>query len=381
MKKVIVISVIALFVCVGFQPAFANDNNISVGIERQQPLGGTFMKTFERSKYDCGNDVQQTTDGGYIITGFTYSLSGSYAVWLIKTDSTGNMVWDKTFGGKRLDTGSCVRQTTDGGYIITGITDSFSAGSYDYDVWLIKTDSTGNMMWNRTFGGTKKDFGTCVRQTTDGGYIITGRTESFGAGKFDVWLIKTDSTGNMLWNRTFGGTRLNTDCGNFVQQTTDGGYIITGLIYSSYIHDWDVWLIKTDNAGNMMWDRTFGGIGSDQGCCVQQTTDGGYIITGGVESFFGPGSIDVWLIKTNRNGIKLWDRRFGGPWVDAGIRVQQTNDGGYIITGVKDHDVWLIKTSIFGLVKNKAVTSNMLLQRILERFPLLWRVVSRLNVR
>jgi hypothetical protein len=312
------------------------------------PTSLIWMKTFGGISDDIANSVQQTNDGGYIITGETNSFgAGGSDVWLIKTDDGGNKIWDKTFGGTNLDWGNSVHQTTDGGYIITGETRSYGAG--DRDLWLIKTDDGGNKIWDKTFGGTNYDGGTSVQQTTDGGYIITGFTANFGGGGTNIWLIKTDDNGNSIWNKIFGGDYW--DYGNSVQQTTDGGYIITGLITTSSAGD--VCLIKTDNNGNNIWIKTFGGEKSDWGWSVEQTTDGGYIITGETWSF-GAGHCDIWLIKTDDDGNKIWEKTFGEVNSDWGRSVQQTNDGGYIITGYKestgtgDFDVWLIKTDNSG---------------------------------
>ena len=208
--------------------------------------------------------------------------------------------WSRTFGGSDKEQGYSVQQTTDGGYIIAGITFSFGEGFSD--VYLVKTDFEGNMIWNSTFGGSSDDRGWSVQQTSDGGYIIAGNTQSFGAGGQDVYLIKTDSKGSMQWNSTFGGS--DTDAGYSVQQTTDGGYIIAGTTDSFGAGLEDVYLVKTDSEGNIIWNSTFGGPSGDEGHSVQQTSDGGYIIAGGTRSF-GAGCWDVYLIKLAPEGTVI----------------------------------------------------------------------------
>jgi len=304
-------------------------------------FGQGWEQTFGGTNQDFGTSGQQTSDGGYIITGRTYSFgNGVYDVYLIKTDGNGNELWTKTFGGIANDVGFSVQQTSDGGYIITGHTTSFGNGAED--VYLIKTDGNGNELWTKTFGGILIDEGVLVQQTNDGGYIITGHTTSFGNGLSDVYLIKTDVNGDSLWTKTFGSTT--NDFGLSVQQTSDGGYIITGTF-----EFYDVYLIKTDSNGNELWTKTFGGVDNDIGFSVQQTSDGGYIISGRTFSF-GNGLSDVYIIKTDGNGNELWTKTFGGSGNDEGAKIQQTSDGGYILTGYTEafqfafQDVYLIKT-------------------------------------
>ena len=303
--------------------------------------------TFGGLDWDWGSSVQQTSDGGYIIAGGTNSFgAGGGDAWLIKTDSEGNEIWNKTFGGLDLDAGGSVQQTSDGGYIVASMTTSFGAAGSG-DVWLIKINSDGDELWNKTFGGLDWEKSSSIRQTSDDGYIVAGT--SFGAdGSGDVWLIKTNFDGDELWNKTFGGS--DEDLGWAVQQTSDGGYIIASRTGSYETEDFDVWLIKTDSEGNELWNRTFGGSEWDQGSSIQQTADGGYIIAGSTKSF-SVGDFDVWLIKTDSEGDELQNNTFGGSGRDYGYSVQQTTDGGYIIVGetfsfgAGSGDVWLIKVS------------------------------------
>ena len=301
------------------------------------------------SDEDQGEFVEQTTDGGYILIGTTYGdfLSQNENIIIVKTDDNGNIMWNKEFdygiqsNGNITDLGRSIQQTTDGGYILTGRNSSV-------DIWLIKTDSIGDTLWTNTFEGSSDDM--FVQQTTDGGYILTGSRDFLSPLGLDdqVLLIKTNSLGQLQWDKTYGG--VNNEYGRYVQQTIDGGYVICGSKYSNgpLINE-DIYLIKTNTLGDTTWTKTFGGLETDKGYSVHQTTDNGYIICGYTESF-GNGDEDVYLIKTDSLGGSIWTKTFGGVEDDGGHSVQQTNDGGYIITGyttntiINEYDVYLLKT-------------------------------------
>jgi len=307
-------------------------------------------KTFGGSSNDYGEVVLPTTDGGYIIAGVTRSYgAGWYDIYLIKTDASGNEEWEETFGGSSNDRAHSIVPTTDGGYIIAGETSSYGAGVYD--VYLIKTDASGNKEWEKTFGGSDYDYAYSVVPTTDGGYILAGVTDSYGAGGEDVYLIKTDASGNTEWEKTFGGSGW--DNAYSVVPTTDGGYIIAGVT-DSYGAGWeDVYLLKTDALGNKEWEKTFGGSGSDYAHSIVQTTDGGYIIAGETDSY-GAGSWDFYLLKTDASGNTEWEKTFGGSDYEVAYSVEQTTDGGYIVAGVTEsydagwRDIYLIQTDALG---------------------------------
>jgi len=301
-----------------------------------------WTRTYGGADDDVGNSVQQTADGGYIIVGVTYSFgAGGGDVYLVKTNSLGDTLWTKTYGGPEKEHGGSVQQTADGGYIIAGDSRSFGSGSAD--VYLVKTDAKGDTLWTRIYGrDSTDDAAYSVAQTTDGGYIIAGGTWSFGAGAADVWLLRTNALGDTLWTRTYGGSEW--DDGRAVRQTADGGYIVAGSARSFGTGTSDVYLIKTNAQGDTLWTRIYGGSRPDTGYSVQQTADGGYIVTGRTTSF---GRHGVYLIKTNAAGDTLWSRAYGRSSSCRGYSVQQTTDGGYIVAG-SPYYVYLIRTNAQG---------------------------------
>jgi hypothetical protein len=318
-----------------------------------------WAKTYGGTDYDDARSVQQTSDGGYVVTGYTYSFgAGLSDVFLVKTDASGNIQWAKTYGGTGYDFASSVQQTSDGGYIVTGTTYSFGEGG---DIFLIKTDANGNVQWAKTYGGTDYEFASSIQQTSDGGYILAGLTSSFGAGSYDFFLIKTDAFGNVQWAKTYG--EAGGEGASSIQQTSDGGYILAGGTLSFGAGGSDIFLIKTDANGNVIWAKTYGGTNSDYAFSVQQTSDGGYILTGYTYSF-GAGNEDIILIKTDANGNIIWAKTYGGTGYDAAYSVQQTSDGGYILAGYTASfgagslDFFLIKTDANGNIGSCSIVQN-----------------------
>ena len=312
-----------------------------------QPSPDTlWTRTYGGSDYDYAYSVQQTTDGGYIVAGYTASFgAGLEDFYLVKTNTSGAPLWTRTYGGSFREEANSVQQTADGGYIVAGRTESFGAGSYDF--YLVKTNSQGDTLWTRTYGGSSTDVAYSVRQSADGGYIMAGWTNSFGAGEYDFYLVKTNSQGDTLWTRTYGG--INYDRAYSVQQTTDGGYIVAGYTWSFGAGGYDFYLVKTNSQGDTLWTRTYGGRDWDNAYSVQQNADGGYIVAGHTLSF-GAGIRDFYVVRTNSQGNTLWTRTYGGSMGDEAYSVQQTADGGYIVAGYTSsfgagsYDFYLVKT-------------------------------------
>jgi len=305
-----------------------------------------WTKTYGGISEEWGHFVQQTSDFGYIIAGGTESFGvGSTDIYLIKTDYFGDTLWTKTYGGVNVDIAYSVQQTNDGGYVIVGQTSSYGAGGSD--VWLIKTNASGDTLWTKTYGGAYNDYGVSVKQTTEGGYIISGTTYASSWLDDNVYIIKTDSLGNTLWATIWNRPDANNaDRGGEIQLTDDGGYIMVGHSYNAVGIGIKVTLLKLDSSGTIEWWKAHGIEFEQRGSSVLQTDNGGYVFS----AYTGTANPDFWLVKTNSVGDTLWSKRFGGPDAEYPGQMWQTADSGYAIVGYTasfgsgGNDVWLVKT-------------------------------------
>lgn len=313
--------------------------------------------------------VEQTPDGGYILAGATNSPiggdvsqggPGQWDYWLVKLDATGAKQWDKRFGGTEDEVLNAFQQTSDGGYILGGL--SGSPASYDVtqprrgqaDFWVLKLDARGTKQWDRRFGGSGFDNIRALQQTSDGGYILGGESDSpAGAdktgparGQWDYWVVKMDASGTKQWDRTFGGT--GEDLLWSLQQTLDGGYILGGFCDSPAGGDRtqpsqglnDYWILKLDANGTKQWDRSVGGSGNDVLRSIRQLADASFVLAGTSNSPVGgditqvsPGAYDYWIVQLDALGTKQWDRRFGGNDYDELRTLHPTPDGGFMLGG------------------------------------------------
>ncbi len=256
---------------------------------------------------------------------------------------SGQITFQKTFGGPEHDFGNSFQQTSDGGYILFGPTASFGSGGWD--MYLIKTNFLGNTVWTKTFGNENYEVANSVQQTTDGGFILCGASSAFGIDS--LALIRTDSKGNEKWNMKYRGS-LFRDVGRCVQQTSDGGFIAVGFNGDSFIED--VFLLKTNADGIVEWKKTYGGIGRDYGVSIKQTADGGYVVAGQTNSR-GFGGDDMFLLRMNSLGDTLWTKTFGTIEFEIAQSVDITSDGGFILLGHEftlDADLYLVKTDTEG---------------------------------
>ncbi len=328
---------------------FVNGSSIWVGCDlwllKLNAQGDTlWTRTYGGAQNDIGIKIIETSDHGYIILGETESFgTGNVDIWLLKTNSLGDTTWARTYGGVGWEGASSVQQTTDGGYIIVGSTASFGAGSAD--VYIVKTDVDGVTEWTRTYGGVNWDGAFSVDVAADGGYIVAGQTASSGAGSTDAWLLRTDTTGDTVWTRTYGGN--DEDEFRSIAETSSDRIVLTGQTKSSGAGDFDVWLTEVDLGGNVLWTRTYGGPLAEIGACIIELTNG-YLVVGHTQSL-GNGDFDIWVLRTNSIGDTIWTQTHGGYDIELGLSAVQTTDWGYLVAaltssfGAGGSDVYLVR--------------------------------------
>lgn len=326
------------FILVGRNTLPGQSHDLYIGKLKREDFGGPWAvlpiweHLYGGSGDDCAYSIAETSDDEIIVAG---NKSGDF--WLLKIDpSTGDTLWTQTYGGSGWDGCQEVRQTYDDGYILVGYTGSFGTS---YQIYLVKTDSEGNMLWHSILGGVDTEFAYGVRQTSDGGYIIAATTYSFGAGECDAYIVRTDDVGYELWTKTYGGS--DRDRVRSVDLTSDGGYVFAGWTESFGAGGPDFWVIKTDANGDTLWTRTYGGSGADYGTSIEQTWEGGYIIGGPTDSY-GAGAQDFWLVKTDSSGDTLWTLACGDGGnrggTDRNYAAHQMPGGEYVTVGEGIHD-------------------------------------------
>jgi len=289
--------------------------------------------------------VLQTADGGYLVAGWTPGLSAGSPtastaqpgagseIFVIKTDQQGRKIWSRLLPGNGFSTGYGVIQTSDGGAVVVG--DTKSKTGTDHDVFVAKLDARGNEAWEKNYGGLGCDYGAAVLQTWDGGYLVAGGTESFGAGLYDVYLVRLDGQGREIWQHTYGGK--GSDCGYALLQSPDGGYVITGSSDSTPSGQTNVYLIKVDDSGRLLWERDYGGDRDSYGWSLLQTGDDGYLIAGETEVVgAGGGGFKSYLIKMDAQGSEIWERIYGGDDYGTTYAVWPAGDGGYLLAGKRE---------------------------------------------
>ncbi|MBL7989240.1 MAG: T9SS C-terminal target domain-containing protein [Chlorobi bacterium] len=377
-------------------PQISNAQQNPPVIEWQKTLGG--------SGRDRAYSIAQTSDGGYIVAGVSWSKDGdvtenhgsseSHDYWIVKLTNTGELDWQRSLGGSEADIATSIAQTNDGGYIVAGwsaSTDGDVTGhhgsSYNYDYWIVKLTGRGAIQWETSLGGSSDDLANLIVRTTDGGYIVAGGSSSDDGdvtghhGVSDYWLVKLTITGAIQWQKSLGGS--NEDWANSIQQTSDGGYIVAGWSISTNgdvtshhgsLGNADYWIVKLTNTGVIEWQKTLGGSRHDVAYSITQAIDRGYIVAGYSYSNNGDvtghhgssDSTDYWIVKLTETGVIEWEKSLGGSNDDVAESIVQTRDGGYIVAGgsgstdggITSHhglsdstDYWIVKLSSVGAIQ------------------------------
>ena len=368
-----------------------------------------WQNTIGGSKGDSFKAFEATADGGTILAGLSFSnisgdktenSNGRADLWIVKTDNTGNIEWQNTIGGSESDYAHSIKQTSDGGYIVGGTSDSNISGDKTenskglMDYWILKLNSLGDILWQKTYGGAQNDIYPKIVETTEGGYFVGGYSRSGvggdktepSNGSSDFWVLKLDNSGTIVWQKTIGGSR--SDDLNAVLQTPDGGYMLGGTSNSNASGDKsenskgeeDYWIVKLDSSGNVEWDKTIGGDDWDNLWSIITTSDGNYLLTGWSSSHSGDitqpvyGIISYWILKIDANGNILWDQTIGGSHLDRANSAVELGDGSYLISGTSDSnisgnktdnshgegDYWLVRLGASGnIISQKSIGGSL----------------------
>lgn len=384
--------------CLNFFNGQAWVNPCTGSVEYPPPLPLNFRLGGNAQDFIYFTSVQLTLDGGFIITATSSSSNsgnvsdfnhGDFDIWMVKLNSTGAIEWEKLMGGSGYDRANAVQQTSDGGYIVGAYSTSSSSGTVSgvnhglEDYWVIKLDAEGNIIWEKLLGGSGTDYLQSILQLSDGGYLVSGHSNSSSSGNVsgtnrgssDYWVVRLDASGNIVWNKLMGGAQSETEPS--IIATADGNYILAGKTLSSISGDvtgtnhgnYDMWLVKINDSGTILWNKLFGGSGADYHRSLKLTSDNGFIVSGyttssanGDVSGTNNGSNDYWVIKLNASGNKEWDKILGGSGSDIVNSVIITNDGNYVLAGYSNssnsgnvsmishgsYDYWIIKLDSSG---------------------------------
>ena len=340
------------FIVAGHEDLYGiSEGNVAWMLKLNSTGNVAWNKFYDHALYGAGAySIQQTLDGGFIVAGYTIVYDPVYPYTdclVLKLNANGNITWQKTYDGSLWDEAHSVQQTSDGGFIVAGQTDY----NHSRSIWVLRLDANGNDIWQKAwggdiFGGSIYGGAYSIQQTLDGGFIVAGWAID------DIWVLKLNANGNVTWQKTYGGSGT-AEVARSIQQTTDGGYIVAGYTDSYGAGRFDMWVLKLNANGNVTWQKTYGGPGTEAAYSIQQTTDSGYIVAGYTDSY-GAGSSDMWVLKLNANGNVTWQKTYGGPDTEAAYSIQQTTDSGYIVAGSTNsygaggRDFWVLKLNANG---------------------------------
>jgi len=343
-----------------------------------------WKKTYGGTKSDAPSEIIQTPDGGYLMVGNSLSNNGDVSInrgqndfWVVKTDGSGNLQWQKTYGGGSIDAADAVISTSEGGYLVAGTTQSQNGNVTGFhggvtDAWVIKISPIGNLEWQKCYGGTGNESFRDIIIPAEGGFILVGSTSSTDGdvignhGSIDFWMVKIGNSGLLEWQKCFGGSQM--ESAYEIHKINQNGFIIVGSTESNNGDvngghgNYDAWIIKLDNNSNFLWKTCFGGSQIDYGTSLKHTLDGGFIVSGISNSTDGNltlnnGGMDVWVLKLDSVGNLEWQKSFGGSSQEDSYSIIQTNDGGYVfgakslssdgdlLTNQGIYDQWLVKLS------------------------------------